>query len=139
MGYSSTTRCAIFDINGIGSLRNAAITWRGQWDTRKLENRVSETFECSQSQVKYAFNDQGGFNGDIGVNIPPTTAAVMFGATPRLNGMFINPEGQRTSIDQSLVVLRPIGNFTLRLTHFDVSHSHIGRSEHANSKRFIRI
>ena len=45
------------------------------------------------------------------------SAAMVDQAMPLLNGLFVHPDGQRTALHQSLVVLLPVADLVLGLAH----------------------
>jgi len=46
---------------------------------------------------------------------------MVLGTSPRLNGLLINPERQRATIEECFVVMRLVGYSMLRLSHFAAS------------------
>lgn len=54
---------------------------------------------------------------------PPPSAAMVDLAMPLLNGLYVHPDSQRTSLHQGLVVLLPVTDLVLGLAHLMLSET----------------
>lgn len=112
---------AVIDVDGLGPLADTVVVRRLQRHRHQLEQRVNEAFQGSQRQLEQAFYHQGCLNGCVTVVETPPSAAMVALAMPLLNDLFVHPDGQRTALHQGLIVLLPVADLVLGLTHLMLS------------------
>ena len=56
-------------------------------------------------------------SGLVGVELAAAPSPVMVLVEPVIHGVYINPEGERATANQRLVVLMPVGDGVKRLAH----------------------
>ncbi len=71
----------------------------------------------SQGEAENPLEHQEGRDGLVGVELATTPSPVMVVVEPVVHGICINPEGEGATVDQRLVVLRPVGDGVKRLAH----------------------
>jgi len=71
----------------------------------------------AERELENTFNHQRCFNGTIGKRKPSASFAMMLFAVSSLDSSVINPKGNRTTVNQSLIVLLPIADFVLGFAH----------------------
>ncbi len=70
-----------------------------------------------QGEAENALEHQEGVDGLVGVELAAAPSPVMVVVEPVVHDFGINPEGERATVDQRLIVLRPVGDGVKRRAH----------------------
>lgn len=100
-----------------GALADTGIVGGAQWHIHQLKQRIEQALSCAQGEIEYSLEHQEGADSLVGVERAAAPPSVMVLMKPVFHRFGIDPEGKRTTLNQRLVVLRPIGNSVTRFAH----------------------